>query len=185
MVTEACTQQPPAPPPAPGHQRSSTHRMSSQWGAHMLRDASTRAGRCSATFFRRYHKTRQQSTAVDRWRISWWNVKSENSWLLIDVATNLQLVNLDYKWQYWPWKALIMPSSSTDSWILSIEYLDVRLAAELRALVPARLNLFSSVSVKPGESPELQVLGCQCRCDVDHGDRPCEVSSSRQRKTFF
>ena len=34
-----------------------------------------------------------------------------------------------------------------------------------------------------GRESGAAVLGC--RCDGDHGDRPCEVSSSRQRKTFF
>ena len=60
----------------------------------------------------------------------------------------------------------------------------VRLAAELSS-GPGPAESVQLGEREAGRESGAAVLGCQCRCDVDHGDRPCEVSSSRQRKTFF
>ena len=60
----------------------------------------------------------------------------------------------------------------------------VRLAAELSS-GPGPAQSVQLGEREAGRESGAAVLGCQCRCDVDHGDRPCEVSSSRQRKTFF
>ena len=56
----------------------------------------------------------------------------------------------------------------------------MRLAAELSP-GPGPAQSVQLGEREAGRESGAAVLGCRCRCDVDHGDRPCEVSSSRQR----